>query len=122
MRARVAIRRSAGITPTVELPGEPIASCQRDCDGINEDLDDVSELFGDTVTDRSGIPKIVWDEAAEVDRVADAEEDVALGQLARPFGPIDLPLQFEDHLRQPLLRRVHIRVLRLPAPHLADTR
>src|SRR4051794_40316461 len=66
------------------------------------------------------IPEIVREEAADGDGLADAEGEVPPCQLPRSFGPVGLPLQFEDHLRKPFLRRVHVRVLRLPAPHLAD--
>ena len=73
------------------------------------------------MADRLWILEIGRDEAPEVDGFADAKEEIPSGQLPRPFGPVDLALQLEDHLRQPLLRRVQVHVLRLPAPHLGDT-
>src|SRR5512147_3336929 len=88
------------------------------CDGVDESLDPIAELFRNAMADRPCLPEIGREEAAEVDGFADAEEDVPLGQLARPMGLVDLPLQFEDHFRQPFLRRGHIRVVWPPAPHL----
>ena len=78
----------------------------------------VAELFSDTMADRLCILEIRRDESPEVDRFADLEEDVSIGQLAGPLDPVDLPLQFEDHFREAFLRRVQIHVLWLPASHL----
>ena len=57
----------------------------------------------------------------QVDGIADAKENIPFGQLSWPLGPVDLALELENHLRQPLLRRVQIHVLWLPASHLSDT-
>src|SRR5512143_1545530 len=46
------------------------------CDGVDENLDPIAELFRDAMADRPCIPEIGRDEAAEVDGFADAEEDV----------------------------------------------
>src|SRR5512144_614584 len=67
------------------------------CDGVDEGLDPMAELFCDALANRPCILELSWEEAAEVDGFADAEDDVPLGQLARPMGLVDLPLQFEDH-------------------------
>ena len=64
------------------------------------------------------VVQIRWDESPEVDRFADAEEDVAIGELAWPFDAVDLPLQLEDHFCEAFLRRVQIDVAWLPASHL----
>ena len=70
------------------------------------------------MANRLCIFEISGDESPEVDRFADLEEDVAIGQLARPLDPVDLPLQFEDHFREAFLRRVQVHVFWLPASHL----
>ena len=96
-------------------------SALRGHDGIDERLDHIAELFSEMVADSLCILQVGRDEATEVNRIANAEEDVPIGQLAWPRDPVDLPLQFENHFRQSFLRRVQIHVLRLPASHLGHT-
>jgi len=45
----------------------------------------------------------VRDQAAWFNGFADAEEEVLPGQLPWPFGPVDLTLKLDDHLRKPFL-------------------
>ena len=49
------------------------------------------------MADGLGIIEISGDESPEVDGFADLHEDVAIGQLARPLGPVDLTLQLENY-------------------------
>ena len=81
----------------------------------------VAELFSDPVAHLLLVLNVARDEVPEVDGIADANEDLPLGELAWPLGTVHLALQLENHLRQPLLRWVQVDVSRLPAPHVGDS-
>ncbi len=88
--------------------GTQFGSCRPAYDGVDEILDSCRGVLLDSAADRLWILKVARDEAPQVDGIADAKEDISLGQLAWPAGHVDLALQLENHLRQPLLRRIKV--------------
>ena len=79
-----------------------MASCRWEYDGVDEVLDHVPELFSDPAADRLRILKVARDEAPQIDGIADAQENVPIGQLVWPLGTVALTFQLENHLREPL--------------------
>jgi hypothetical protein len=59
------------------------------CDGVDKNLDLIAELFRNAMADCLGILEIVRDEGSEVNRIADAEEDVSICQRARALDLVE---------------------------------